>query len=151
MCLLKCAGAPSDSIPASGLFVARRTFISPSQLCKSYSGASRPSSVFSALLSAPFFRSSFYLPTLLIHLSRTFFSTTLLAKKLTALQRNLLLSINHLCRDCLRRGILSPCPIMGKLIFHIEIVIWIVTLTDFQRCNRLPLRMLKVLKVTMHM
>lgn len=42
------------------------------------------------------------------------FSTTLLAKKLSVLQRDLLLTINHPCWDCLRCGIPSHVQLWGS-------------------------------------
>jgi len=120
MCLLKCAEVPSDSIPASGLFVARRTFISLSQLCKSYSRANRPSSVFSALLSASISRFSSYLPSLFIYLFRRFFDNSLSQETLGSVTRFIALYQSSMLRLSLRR---QQCPIMEKLIFHIEMVI----------------------------
>lgn len=143
MCLLKCVGALSDSIPASGLFVARRTFISPSQLCKSYSGASRPSSVFSALLSAPFARSSFTYRLSLSIYPDFFFDDSLSQEILGPATRFIALDQSSMLRLSQARNA-EPCPIMRKLIFHVEIVISI-TRTLIFKDNRLSLRMLNVI------
>jgi len=143
MCLLKCAGARSGCIPALGLFVARLTFISTSHLCKSYSGASRLSSVFSALLSVPFSRFSFYLLSLLIHLSRRFFDDSLEPRNPRSCNEI------YCSRSIIYAEIVLGAEYRAESNYeqvnfsHRDSNLDRYADADFQRCNRLPLQMLK--------